>query len=178
MTGGCPKYISLCYKWVNSARIRITLLVGNAMAASRSGKGQTILLQIFNIICIAFHYTTDDGDKKIVLAIAKSPNIKFRTWIEFSQSIRTSETREQYSTVPPNHKPRPCLWLIFIDDDATTMLLSSAMPLSRQGHRIITVATIGIISLYLVPCLRGAYISSRCPNASFCFVAATEDREL
>jgi hypothetical protein len=29
-------------EWVNSARIRITFLVGNAMAESRSGKEQTI----------------------------------------------------------------------------------------------------------------------------------------
>jgi hypothetical protein len=66
-------------EWVNSARIRITLLVWNAMGASRSGKRQTILLQIFNMICIAFKYTIDDVDKNTVLAIAKCPNIKIST---------------------------------------------------------------------------------------------------
>jgi hypothetical protein len=63
-------------EWVNSSRIRITLLVWNTMAASRSGKRQTIILQIFNMICIAFQYTTEYGDKKAVLEIEKCPNIK------------------------------------------------------------------------------------------------------
>jgi hypothetical protein len=116
--------------------------------------------------------------RRLCLQSRSARTSKFCTWIECSQSLLSSETLEQYSAVPPNHRPHPCVWLIVTEDDATKMILSSAMPLSSQGHRIITVATIGIISLYLVPCFRGAYVSSRCPYASLCFSAATEDREM